>query len=338
MLRKRKNMQKDFECEVKIKPLHMDLMKYNCMEHNILSILRYNKKIISLYYWDSLNLSYNVGALENCGEMPFRFINRIKTVEKLCLETYGVQIKNCEGKKEDIYSSIQKKEPLLAYVDVFWDRNAKEYYQKEHSSGHSRIICGYKNSLLYYYEWDKKYEIDVEEFVNSMDRLSRISYENSYDKPVANLLKESICNVKNSDYLLDNDKMLKELRNVIGGQEVKKYLSGFAKVGNSPFFNSIRLLARSRKGMAIFLGYIINYTKANERKLEILYSELERSSNKWNIIINLLLKLYIINDKIEEKMSVKEIQDNIEKIRDIEKNIFEIVYNIYSVEQQGMLE
>lgn len=44
-------------------PLKMDLTIYNCIEQGILSVLQFYNMDIHKYFWDSLNLIYDIDAI-----------------------------------------------------------------------------------------------------------------------------------------------------------------------------------------------------------------------------------------------------------------------------------
>lgn len=141
-------------------PLKMDLTIYNCIEQGILSVLQFYNMDIHKYFWDSLNLIYDIDAIISSNEHGFRFVYRTKDETEPCLDAYGIKFiswkQNCN--KMSIINSLQKNIPVLAYVDVYWDKNNASHYKKIHSSGHSRIITGFNENsdLLAYYEWNNK--------------------------------------------------------------------------------------------------------------------------------------------------------------------------------------
>ncbi len=313
---------------------------YNCFEYGIINILLYYKQNFEHVLSDSMNISLSDEAIGGSFYVNKRNFFLNSNFYNLSEQYFGIKFKKVKASNvTDVFDYVKQElfqnHIVLINMDLYYDIARNDYYRKEHCTHHCRIVTGIIDDKMVLYNWNERYLISRQDFVNGTCEIITYSINQDFEKINGSFGKITL---RNSLENLLNEYIIKEWVNNLEKWEKSFEQLSFPSIFNNgsiilmyPLFRDIRVLVRSRKRYKIYIEKcLLGFEKESDKeKYNIVINKLGSITMKYQLMKNLLLKeekVYMQNNYVDRSIIII---DNLKKLMNeaiiLEKEFLEII-------------
>ncbi len=317
---------------------------YNCFEYGIINILLYYKQNFEYVLSDSMNISLSDEAIDGNFHVNKRNFFLNSNFYNLSEQYFGIKFKKVKADNvtnvfDYVKQELFQNHIVLINIDLYYDIARNDYYKKVHCVNHCRIVTGIIDDNVVLYNWNERYLMPCQDFVNGTCQIITYSINQDFEKINGGFEKITL---RNSLENLCGTYITKEWINNLQKWEKSFEQLSFPNIFSNdsiiltyPLFEDIRVLVRSRKRYKIYVEKcLLGFEKeSNKDKYNIVINKLASITMKYQLMKNLLLKeekVYIQNNYVDRSIIII---NNLKKLMDeaiiLEKEFLEIIRKLY---------
>ncbi|MCI9541428.1 MAG: hypothetical protein HFG39_10300 [Lachnospiraceae bacterium] len=317
---------------------------YNCFDYGIINILLHYKQNFEYVLSDSMNISLSDEAIGGCFRVNKRNFFLNSNFYNLSEQYFGIKFKKVKADNvtnvfDYVKQELFQNHIVLINIDLYYDIARNDYYKKVHCVDHCRIVTGIIDDNVVLYNWNERYLIPCQDFVNGTYEVITYSINQDFEKINGSFAKitlrnslESLLDIYIAEEWINN---LKKWERSFEQLDFPSVFNNSAIILTYPLFGDIRVLIRSRKRYKIYMEKcLLGFEKESDKdKYNIVIDKLASITMKYQLMKNLLLKeekVYIQNNYVDRSIIII---NNLKRLMDeaiiLEKEFLGIIKKLY---------